>query len=118
MPLTGLSVSDWAKAIQSVVIGAGPADVAEQDRRAHVARAVGLHPGVLGEDVALHLLGEVLDHVVALGLAVDEDVEADLLLEADHALDLGAHAALVLGLVDLALREASARAWRISAVCG
>jgi hypothetical protein len=55
------------------------------------------------------LLGEVLDHVVALRLAVDEHVEADLLLEADHPLDLGANPALVLGLVDLPLAKRCAR---------
>src|SRR5262249_8510719 len=55
----------------------------------------------LGEDVALHLLGEVLDHVVALRLAVDEHVEADVLLEADHPLDLALHRLLVGLPVDL-----------------
>ena len=109
MPFTGLSVSDWAYLIQSTVIAFGPRDVAEEDRRPHVARAVGLHPGVLGEHVAVHLLGEVLDHVVALGLAVHEHVEADLLLEPDHALDLAAHQVEVLLLVDLALAQPHAR---------
>ncbi len=89
MPFTGFCGQRLARRRSSrTVIGDGRQDVAEDDRRAHVARAVGLHPGVLGEDVALHLLGEVLDHVVALGLAVDEHVEPDVLLEADHALDL------------------------------
>src|SRR3954452_10990809 len=84
-------------------------DISEDDRRAHIARAIRLHPGVLREDVAVHLLGEVLDHVVSLGLAMDENVEADTLLKADHPLDLGAHPAEILGLVDLALAKLGAR---------
>ena len=53
------------------------------DRRAHVARAVRLHPPVVGEGEALELLAKVLDHVGALGLAVDEHVDADALLLLD-----------------------------------
>ena len=34
-----------------------------------------------GDVEAVEVLGEVLDHVVALGLAVDEDVEAELFLQ-------------------------------------
>ena len=36
-------------------------------------------------------LGEVLHHVVALGLAVHQDVQADVLLQRDDAVDLDAH---------------------------
>jgi hypothetical protein len=43
---------------------------------------------VLGGEAAGELLGEVLDHVVAFGLAVHQDVEAGLLLEGDHLVDL------------------------------
>ena len=56
------------------------------DRRAHVARAVRLHPPVVGEGEALELLAKVLDHVGALGLAVDEHVDADALLLLDGVL--------------------------------
>ena len=55
---------------------------------------------------AVELLGEVLDHVVALGLAVHEDVEAELLLQLDDALDLGLHELLVLPRRQLALAGA------------
>jgi hypothetical protein len=55
--------------------------------------------------VKTYLLREVLHHVVALRLAVDQHVEPHLLLEADHALDLGAHAPVVGGLVDLSLPQ-------------
>ena len=50
----------------------GPGDVAGQDRRPDVAGAVRLHPAVRGGQEAGQLLGEVLHHVVALGLAVHE----------------------------------------------
>ena len=45
---------------------------------------------------AFEVLGEVLDHVVALGLAVDQDVEAELFLQLHDALDLVLHELLVL----------------------
>ena len=51
--------------------------VAEQDRRADAARAVGLHPAVLGEGEACKLLAEILHHVVAFELAMHQHVEAD-----------------------------------------
>ena len=79
MPFIGFFVSDCAYCHHSTVIGFGRRDVAEQDRRLHAARAVGLHPAVGGEGKACELLAEVLDHVVALELAVHEHVEADLL---------------------------------------
>ena len=54
----------------------------------HSPRTVALNPTVLGEDEALELLAEVLNHVVTLGLAVDEEIEADTLLEAHDVLNL------------------------------
>ncbi len=56
-----------------------PRHVAEQDRRPDVARAVGLHPAMLGEGEACELLAEILHHVVALELAMHEHVEPDIL---------------------------------------
>src|SRR5690606_40149383 len=55
--------------------------VAIDDRRLHVARAVALHPAVCGEREAVEPLAEVLDHVVVLELAMDQDIDADLLLD-------------------------------------
>ncbi len=55
----------------------GPGDVTVEDRRAHAAAAVGLHPAVLGGGEAVQLLGEVLHHVVALRLAVHQHVQAE-----------------------------------------
>lgn len=87
--------------------GAGTADVGDQDGRADVAGAVALDPTVLGEDEAVKALAEVLHHVVALRLAVDEDIEADPLLELDDALDLLLDELVVLLLSDLLLSELS-----------
>ena len=67
-----------------------------------------MHPRVLGEDKALELLAKVLNHVVALGLTVDKEVEADALLEADDALDLLLDEGLVLSLGDLLLVQLGA----------
>ena len=75
--------------------GRGARDVAPQDGGTRAARAVGLHPAVTRGREAVEQLGEVLDHVVALGLAMDEHVESQLLLERDDRGDLFAHACLV-----------------------
>ena len=75
--------------------GRGTRNVAPQDGRARAARAVGLHPAVARGREAVEQLGEVLHHVVTLGLAVDEHVESQLLLEGDDRGDLLAHASLV-----------------------
>ena len=75
--------------------GRGARDVAPQDGGTRAARAVGLYPAVARGREAVEQLGEVLNHVVTLGLAVDEDVQAQLLLESDDRGDLLAHASLV-----------------------
>lgn len=51
-----------------------PRDVAPQDRRTRAARAVRLHPAVARDREPVEVLREVLDHVVALGLAVHQHV--------------------------------------------
>src|SRR5712692_3415053 len=71
--------------------------VAVDDRRLHVAGAVGLHPAVLGEGEPLELLPEVLHHVVALELAVHEHVESQVFLDLERPLDLVLDKALVCG---------------------
>src|SRR2546430_11654342 len=57
-------------------------------RSLHVPCAVGLDPAVLGERKPRELLAKVLDHVVALELAVHEHVQADLFLQLDRPPDL------------------------------
>ena len=86
-----------------------PAEVAVDDRRLHAARPVALHPAEAGEGVAVQLLGEVLDHVVALGLAVHQHVQAQLFLHPHGVADLGAHGLGVLGRRQRALPERLAR---------
>lgn len=80
-------------------------DVGDDDGRADVAGSVALNPTVLGEDKAVEELTEVLDHVVTLGFTVDEEVEANLLLEADNGLNLLLDELVVLLLGELALAE-------------
>ena len=86
----------------------GTSDVSPQDGGTGAARAVGLDPAVLGGDEAVEQLGEVLDHVVALSLAVNQDVQAEAFLKGDDAGDLGAHGGVVGGVVDLALAPGGA----------
>lgn len=52
---------------------------------------------MLGGREAVEVFGEVLDHVVAFGFTVDEDVETQLLLQADDPVDLGPHRLLIGG---------------------
>ena len=80
-------------------------DITDDDRRTHAAGAVRLNPGVGGENVTSEALTEVLHHVVTLGLAVDEDIEIELLLDLDDLLDLLLDELLVLLRSDLTLGE-------------
>ena len=86
--------------------GSGTADVRDNDGGTNVARAERLNPGVLGEDEAVEELTEVLNHVVTLGLTVDEHVEVEGLLLLNDHLDLVLEELLVLLLGDLGLGEA------------
>lgn len=83
----------------------GTRDVTDNDGRTHAAGAVGLNPGVGGENVTSEALTEVLHHVVTLGLTVDEDIEVELLLDLDDLLDLLLDELLVLLRGDLTLGE-------------
>ncbi len=67
------------------------AEVAVDHRRLHATRSIALHPAETGERIAIELLGEVLDHVVALRFAVYQYIEADLLLHRHRMADLGLH---------------------------
>ena len=60
-----------------------PADIAKQDRRFDAARAIGLHPAELAERIAIQLLAEVFDHVIALGLAMHQNIQSQRFLLAD-----------------------------------
>lgn len=64
---------------------------------------------MLSEDEAVEQFTEVLDHVVPLGLSVDQQIEANSLLELDDLLDfrLDELVVLVLGQFFLAELETS-----------
>ncbi len=79
-----------------------PGDVAVDDRRADIARAVALHPCMPGEGEARKLLAEILHHVVALELAMHQHVEVDLFLPADRGLRFLFQERLVVGIAQLA----------------
>jgi hypothetical protein len=85
--------------------GSRAGDVAHNDGGTDAAGAVRLNPSVGGEDVALEALAEVLDHVVTLRLAVDVDIEAELVLDLDGKVDLLLDEVVILLLGDLTLGE-------------
>jgi len=61
-----------------------------------------MHPAMLGEVIARELLAEILHHVVALELAMNEHVDADLLLPAHGGLGLFPQEGVVVGIVQCA----------------
>lgn len=85
--------------------GSGAGDVADNDGRSDASRTVALNPGVGGESIALKALTEELNHVVTLRLAVNEDIEAKLLLDLDVVLNLLLNELIVLLNSDLTLGE-------------
>ena len=87
--------------------GAGTADIGGDDGGTNVTRTVALYPTVLGESETVELFTEVLNHVVTLGFTVDEQVQADVLLGTDDALNLLLDEVVVLLLSDLLLVELS-----------
>ena len=84
--------------------------VAVNDGRFDAARAVALHPAVLREGVTVQLFTEVFNHVVALGFAVYQNVQAQTLLLVNHTGDFGSHCHFVLMLIDCAFFECGADA--------
>ena len=62
--------------------------VTEQDRGAGATRTVGLNPAVAGGCETVEVLSEVLNHVVTLSLTVNQNVQAQLLLQRDDRGDL------------------------------
>lgn len=83
-------------------------DVAVDDGGLDATGAVALDPAVLGEDESVEELAEVFDHVVALEFAVDEDVDAEVFLDADAFGDFLADEGVVGFLGDLAVFELEA----------
>ena len=64
-----------------------------------------MNPSVLRKDEAVQLFTKVLNHVITLGFTVDQEVQTDLLLEANHTFDLFLEEILVFQLSDFALGE-------------
>lgn len=60
---------------------------------------------MLSEDEAVEQFTEVLDHVVPLGLSVDQQIEANSLLEPDDFLDFGLDELVILFLGQFFLAE-------------
>ncbi len=104
MPFITWSVLDWAYADHSTVIGLAR-ETSPQTIGLDATGAVGLDPSVLGEQEAVEVLAEIFDHVVTLELAVDQHVEADLLLLLDDGVDLGFDELVVGFLGDPALAQ-------------
>ena len=75
----------------------------------HIPRSVALNPGVLSEDETVKLFTEVLNHVIALRLSVDEKVKPDFLLETNDFLNLLLDELLILFLSELALAKLETR---------
>ena len=76
--------------------------IAEENRGTGASGSIGLHPPVVGGREAVEVLGEVLDHVIAFGFAVDDDIESQFLLQTDDSVDLVLHQRGVVGIVDAA----------------
>ncbi len=84
-------------------------DVAKQDRRFDAARAVALYPALGRDQHALQQLAEILDHVVALGLAMHQHVESQLFLPQQRCVDDATQLLFVVGARDFAGFVASAQ---------
>ena len=93
MPFTGLLVAAWATRHSSTVIGSSMVGGAARIGGADASASVREDPAVARGVEAVHLVGEVLDHVGALELAVDEHVEAHPLLPGDRFGDEARHLA-------------------------
>ena len=85
--------------------GSRTRDITDNDGGSNVSGAVRLDPTVGSESETLESLTEVLNHIVSLGLTVNKDIEANLLLELDDLLDLLLNELLVLFSSDLTLGE-------------
>ena len=100
--LLGLRLS-VGRPLNSHSLGSG--DIADDDRWADVSGSIRLNPSVLSEDETFELLSKVLNHIVSLGLSVNEDIESNSLLELDSVVDLGSDELVVLLSGDVTLGE-------------
>ena len=64
-----------------------------------------MDPSVLRKDEAVQLFTEVLNHIITLGFAVDQEVQTNMFLEANHTFDLLLEEIVILQLSNFALGE-------------
>ena len=89
--------------------GIGARYVAIDDGRFHAAAAVALHPAKLAETIARKLFAKVFHHVVALGFAVYQHVNAQFFLLGNAVGDFFFHRRIVISSGKFAFLERSAR---------
>jgi len=68
-------------------------------------RTVALNPSILGEDKSIQAFIKVLNHVVALGLAVHKEIKTNFLLESNNGLNFFGDELIVLTTGELTLAE-------------
>lgn len=83
--------------------GTTAGDITKDDRGLDATGTVRDDPTVLSEVVTVEEVTKVLNHVVTLGLTMDEDVKANLLLELNNLLHLGLDESIVVGIGELTL---------------
>lgn len=82
-----------------------PRYITDDNGGTDATRSIRLNPTKVGEDVTGQTLAEVLNHVIALRLSVDENIEVKLLLLPDNKLDFLFDELLILLSSDLTLAE-------------
>src|SRR5690606_15314688 len=85
------------------------AQITDDHRRFDATRTIALYPAETGEGITVELLGEVLDHVVTLGLAVYQHIQAETLLHLHGFTDFAVHGLKVIGSAQPALPERLSR---------
>ena len=63
-------------------------DITEYQRRLHPPHSVGLNPAVLREYETGKFFTEIFNHIIALKLAMHQNVKADALLKLDALINL------------------------------
>ena len=82
--------------------------VAVDDGRFHAAAAVALHPAKLAETIARQLFAKIFHHIVALGFAMHQHVNAQFFLLGNAVGDFFFHRGIVIGSGKLAFFERGA----------
>ena len=83
--------------------------IAIDDGRFHTAAAVALHPAKLAETITRQLFAKIFHHIVALGFAVYQHVNAQFFLLGNAVGDFFFHRCIIIGSRKFAFFERSAR---------